>query len=67
VRTLGLLSLEKRTSRGDLVSFCSSLRMGSRGRCQALLLINDGRMGKAQICTRGWSSWTLGKISEKNL
>lgn len=65
VRILVLLSLEKRRSRGDLIAFCSTLRMGSRGRCQALLLVTNGRREMAQICTREQSSWTLGKMSKR--
>ena len=33
-----------RRLRGNLTTFCSSLRRGSRGRCQVLLLGIDGRM-----------------------
>jgi len=36
--------LEKRRPRDYLIALCSSLRRGSRGRCQALLLVTNGRM-----------------------
>lgn len=45
------------------IALCSTLRRGSRGKCWALLLWIDGRMGMVQICAWGGSGWVLGKIS----
>jgi len=42
----------KSRPRGDLTAVCSSLGRARRGRCQALLLGTDGRMGMAQNCSR---------------
>lgn len=63
LRMLGLPSLKKRKPRDDFTAPYSSLRRRSRGRCQALLLETNGRMGMAQSCTRRGSHWILGKIS----
>ena len=43
LRTLGCPSW-RRGGWGNLIALCSSLRRGSRGRCQVLLLGIDGRM-----------------------
>jgi len=48
LRTLGCPAL--RRPRGGLTALHSSLRRGSRGRCQALLLVPHSSTGMAQNC-----------------
>lgn len=51
LRSLGLCSLEKGRPTGDFIALCSSLRRQSRGKCWALPLVTDGRIGIAQPMT----------------